>query len=193
MSDRVLRQGSYLYGVRFGKQTTYCMFDIDAGSCYHPTRDQFAITRILAALEPIGLVSYVICTSSYSGGLHLYFPFEEPQTSWEVAAVVSTLLENAGFRLIPGQLELFPNPRPYAVDGQLGLFNAHRLPMQLGSYLLNQDFQTVSCYQHEFVQCWRFAQQRNSCVNQFTLHKLLKQFQRRCYRVSGKAGNLSMT
>jgi len=80
LSDRSLRQGAYLFGVRFGKETNYCLLDIDAGSIYHPQRDRFAITRILAALEPLGLVNAVTCTSSYSGGLHLYLPFESKPT-----------------------------------------------------------------------------------------------------------------
>lgn len=36
LSDRVIHQGSYLYGVRFGAETRYCLLDIDAGSAYHP-------------------------------------------------------------------------------------------------------------------------------------------------------------
>lgn len=59
-----------------------------------------------AALEPLGLVQPVICTSSYSRGLHLYFPFDTEQKTWAIALAVSTLLENAGFKLTPGQLEV---------------------------------------------------------------------------------------
>jgi hypothetical protein len=63
-----------LYGVRFGPTTRYCVLDVDKGSAYHPTRDRFAWRRLIAALEVLGLVQAVVCTSSYSGGLHLYFP-----------------------------------------------------------------------------------------------------------------------
>jgi len=52
------------------------MGSIDKGSAYHPTRDRFAWRRLVAALEVLGLVQAVVCTSSYSGGLHLYFPFD---------------------------------------------------------------------------------------------------------------------
>jgi hypothetical protein len=65
-----------LYGVRFGPTTRYCVLDVDKGSAYHPTRDRFAWRRLVAALEVLGLVQAVLCTSSYSGGLHLYFPFD---------------------------------------------------------------------------------------------------------------------
>ena len=186
LGDRILCQGSYLFGVRFGKETNYCILDIDAGSIYHPQRDPFAVSRILAALEPLGLVNAVTCTSSYSGGLHLYFPFQITQNTWELAIVVTTLLENAGFRLTGGQLELFPNPRPYAIEGSLSLFNAHRLPLQAGSYLLDNDFQPIWSAPHTFVEYWQFAQRRNT-LERKTMQQLLKQFQRKQYRISGKA------
>ena len=162
------------------------MLDIDAGSAYHPKRDPFAISRIVAALEPLGLVSYLICTSSYSGGLHLYFPFPNSESSWQLAIAVTTLLENAGFRLNPGQLEAFPNPRPYVVEGAPSLFNAHRLPLQAGSYLFNQEFQPIWSTQQVFVQQWNFAQDRNDLEPKF-LKQILKQAKRKFFRISGKA------
>lgn len=186
LSDRLLDQASYLYGVRFGAQTNYCLLDIDAGSLYHPAQDPLAIARIVAVLEPIGLVSYVSCTSSYSGGLHLYFPFQQPQSSWELASAVGTLLENGGFLLKPGQLELFPNPKPYVVEGTPSLFNAHRLPMQIGSYLLNQDFQPIWSDRPSFVQQWKLAQYRNLAEAQ-VIKRILKQAKRKRYCISGKA------
>lgn len=186
LSDRLIQQGGYLYGVRFGAQTQYCLIDIDAGSAYHPSRDSFAISRIAGALEPLGLVEYLVCTSSYSGGLHLYFPFSKTQSSWQLAIAVSTLLENSGFKLVPGQLEVFPNPKPYVAEGQPSLFNAHRLPLQTGSYLLNDEFQPIWSTRQTFVQRWHFAQSRND-LDTKTLKQILKQAKRRLYRVSGKA------
>jgi hypothetical protein len=186
LADRFIRQGSCLYGVRFGAQTSYCLLDIDAGSAYHPNRDPFAISRIVAALEPLGLVSHLTCTSSYSSGLHLYFPFPNAQSSWQLAIALTTLLENAGFKLNPGQLESFPNPRPYLVEGTPSLFNAHRLPLQAGSYLLNTEFQPIWSTQQVFVQQWQFAQGRNDLDTKL-LKQILKQAKRKFFRISGKA------
>lgn len=180
LSDRLLQQGAYLYGLRFGKLTRYCVLDIDKQSVYHPTRDPFAIKRMVAALEAIGLVSYVAVTSSYSGGLHLYFPFAEEQESWAIALVVSTLLEQAGFKLKPGQLEIFPNPRPYT-NGTPSLYAGHRVPMQAGSYLLNQQWEPVYSDQSAFVRQWQWAAGRND-LNHKTLQRVLKQVQRRRYK-----------
>lgn len=186
LNDRVIFQGAYLYGVRFGAQTNYCLLDVDKGSPYHPSHDPFAIARMVAALEPLGLVSYIACTSSYSGGLHLYFPFDTAQSSWKLAIAVTVLLESAGFGIKPGHLEVFPNPKPYIVDQKPTLFNAHRLPMQLGSYLLNEAFETTWSTQSSFVDRWNFAKARND-FDSVALKQILKQARRRHVQVSGKA------
>ena len=186
LSDRLIQQGSSLYGVRFGAETSYCLLDIDRGSLYHPQQDPLAIARLVAALEPLGLVTYIACTSSYSNGLHLYFPFQQAQSSWKLAIAVSTLLENAGFKLKPGHLEVFPDPKPYSVNGQPSLFNAHRLPLQTGSYLINEEYQPIWSTQQTFVQQWRFAQARND-VEASVLRRLLKQAKRHRYAVSTRA------
>ena len=185
LSDRVLDQGELLYGVRFGSQTAYCVLDIDIGSFYHPQQDAFAVGRILSALEPIGLTKYLGCTSSYSGGIHLYFPLQKPIASWELASAVSTLLETAGFKLTPGQLEIFPNPKPYIAESSPSLFNAHRLPLQAGSYLLDSDFQPVWSDCDRFVQQWRSIQSNNQ-IDHKVLRSLLQQSKQRSSRLSGK-------
>ena len=97
LSDRLINQGTYLYGVRFGSLTQYAMLDIDSGSPYHPRRDPLAIRRMCEALEPLDLFQHLILTSSDSSGLHIYFPFEQPLSSWKVGLAITTLLENKGF------------------------------------------------------------------------------------------------
>ena len=186
LSDRLIQQGSYLYGVRFGPTTRYILLDIDKCSIYHPSRDRFAWKRLLAALESLGLVQAVLCTSSYSGGMHLYIPFQTEQKTWEIALVVKTLLENAGFKLTPGQLEVFPNCKPYNPHGEPSHYNGHRLPMQAGSYLLNDDLQMIWGDQATFVRQWQFAQKRNS-IDAKRLDRLLKVARRRQYHITHKA------
>jgi hypothetical protein len=186
LSDRLIGQGTFLYGVRFGAKTFYALLDIDRGSLYHPTQDPLAIGRILSTLEPLGLVSAVTISSSYSGGLHLYLPFQQAQSSWELAIAISTSLENAGYRLLPGQLEIFPNPKPYAINGKPSLFNAHRLPLQAGSYLLDSTFQPIYSTKEIFVQQWKLAQFKND-LDTATLRRIIKQAKRRIYHISGKA------
>ena len=186
LSDRLIQQGASLYGVRFGPRTQYCLLDIDATSPYHPANDGLAIPRIVEALEPLGLVNYVACTSSYSQGLHLYFPFEPAQNSWQLSVAITVLLQSQGFKCQPGELEVFPNSKLYVVDDTPNLFNAHRLPLQTGSYLLNKQLEPVSSSQAAFLRQWTQCQERNA-IDELVIEQVLKQSRRRRYRVSQKA------
>jgi hypothetical protein len=180
LSDRLINQGSYLYGVRFGKVTHYLMLDIDVGSRFHPYKDPYAVGRICNALEPLGLVSHVAVSSSYSGGIHLYFPVAHGQTTWRIAHAAAALLENKGFKLEQGQLEQFPNPR----RSNTADYNGHRLPLQLGSYLLDADFQPINTSHPRFVEAWTHAENRNALTEETVTH-VLKTSERKAYRKLG--------
>ena len=186
LSDRLINQGAYLYGVRFSSTTNYIMLDIDRGSLYHPNNDPLALPRMRAALEDLGLVSGLVCTSSYSGGLHLYLPFTEAQKTWEIALAVATVLENQGFKQAAGHLELYPNPRTFAAQEEPTLYHAHRLPLQLGSYVLDEDYVPVSASKDLFVQYWHQCRLKND-LDLVTLKCILKTARRRSYRVTTKA------
>jgi len=185
LSDRKLLAGEYLYGVRFQKKTQYFLLDIDSSSPYHPQQSPLALERLLSVLEPVGITDHIICTSSDSKGLHVYFPLNKPFNSWKLAKAISIALESAGFKLKPGQLELFPNVKAYANDTPT-LFNAHRLPLQIGSYALDNDFNPVNSSQTYFVHIWRNCQKRN-ILNVRYLNSLLKKAQQVYYRLSIKA------
>ena len=186
VSDRILKQGAFLFGVRPGAQTTYVLLDIDKGSPYHPQRDPLAIVRINEALEPLGLVAELILTSSGTLGLHIYFPVKEELPSWQLALAVTTLLENKGFKVRPGWLEVFPNRKAFSVEGSYSLFNGHRLPLQQGSYLLNDDLQPIASSQTAFVRQWHAAAEQND-ISTPVLKQIIRQAQRKTYRVTGKA------
>jgi len=186
LSDRLIQQGAFLYGIRFGSFTQYGLIDIDAGSIYHPQRDPLAYRRIVAVLEPLGLTRYLICTSSYSGGLHIYLPFPTPQKTWEIAIALQSLIENAGFKVAQGQLELFPNPKPYSVSGTPSLYKAHRLPMQAGSYLLDENLNLMWSDTELFAQQWLRVQVGND-LDDRKLKQILRQAHRHQFRLSAKA------
>ena len=186
LPDRSIEQGAYLYGVRPGPATTYALIDLDRNSPYHPQQDPLALGRINKALEPLGLVANVILTSSGSLGLHIYYPCPKELPSWQLGLVITTLLENKGFKVIPGWLEVFPNRKPYAADGNYSLFQAHRLPLQQGSYLLNDDLQPILSSEDMFVRQWHHAAARND-ISMDVLKRTIRQAQRKAYKVTVKA------
>ncbi|MEO0645432.1 MAG: hypothetical protein AAFZ17_04650 [Cyanobacteria bacterium J06650_10] len=186
LSDRQLLKGEHLYGVRFEQKTRYLLLDIDHSSPYHPSQDPLVLDRLFLALEDIGLISHIICISSDSQGLHIYFPFNKTFNSWKIAKAATTALENAGFKLKPGQLEIFPNPKNYSTDGTPGLFNAHRLPLQMGSYILDETLNPTNSSKTHFVHLWKFCQRKN-VLHTHRIRVLLRQSKQLSYRLSNKA------
>jgi len=188
LSDRMIGSGKYLYGVRFGQTCTYAMLDIDKNSPYHPKHDPFAIGKMAGALEKLGLCSHIAISSSYSGGIHLYFPFEsfdKPIASWQLAIAIEQVLKKAGFLVQDGLLECFPNVRNYDPDGPT-LFKGHRLPLQAGSYLLSKDWQLCHSSPEIFTQRWDWATIRNA-IDQGAIDRAIKQSGVRNQRISFKA------
>jgi hypothetical protein len=139
-----------IFGKRFGMLTNYLMLDIDAGSLYHPRNG--GLQPILAAIKKLGLCRCLIIQSSDSTGIHLYFPLSAAVNSWALASAAHAVLSAAGIQITGGQCELFPNKK--ALGAQ---HNGHRLPLQQGSYLLNDDYAIVSNSKADFLQQWQLA------------------------------------
>ncbi|MBD2465761.1 hypothetical protein H6G89_32755 [Oscillatoria sp. FACHB-1407] len=185
LSDRHIQEGKYLYGVRFGIETSYFMLDIDRNSPYHPKRDKFATGRMLEALEILGTTDHIAITSSYSGGIHLYFPLPNPVLSWQIAAVVAQLLKYKGFIVEDGLLEIFPNVRNYDTEGGTSLYKGHRLPLQSGSYILNDWWSPIWSTEVDFCRRWEFCRRRNS-INQVLFNRLLREATRNYFKLGYK-------
>ena len=183
LSDRLILEGAKYYGVRFGPDTAYMMLDIDSGSSCHPRNDEFAIHRIMDALEPLGLIHVITITSSVSGGLHLYFPFPTEISTWKVSEAVDLTLRAAGFCLKGGELEIFPNLR----TGDRLLYAAHRLPLQdPKSSILNADFQAIYTSRSVFTNQWIFCANQNT-VSLGILKKAIAVHSRRSTKLSTTA------
>ena len=183
LSDRLILQGAHYYGVRFGQETGYAMIDIDADSPYHPRHDEYAIPRLLDAIEPLGLVRHLTLTSSQSGGLHPYLPLPEELPSWAVSEALHYTLTGAGFTIAGGTLELFPNRR---TDGTV-TYAAHRLPLQCPkSQLLNADYQPILTSGITFLTQWRTAAAANT-TNLDTLKLAIATYRRRKTKLSTTA------
>ncbi len=127
-----------IVGLRFGRETRYALIDIDRGSDYHPDNNPERFQLVLIAAEKIGLCRHMIVQSSESGGLHVYFFLSEPVPTFGLACALKFALLDEGLQLHAGQLEIFPNVKPYSKAKPTD-YNGHRLPLQAGSWLLDAD------------------------------------------------------
>jgi len=134
---------SFLVGLRFGRETRYALIDIDWGSPYHPENNPENFRLVLQAAEEIGLCRHTLVQSSDSGGLHVYFFLPEPVSSFGVACALKFALSDSSCQLKQGELELFPNVKPYNKNKPTD-YNGHRLPLQSGSWLLDANLQPVT-------------------------------------------------
>lgn len=125
-----------LIGVRPGNQTNYGLIDIDFDSPYHPHNDSKAFWGIITALEAIGINRVLIVRSSESEGIHIIFFLPKLMSSFDLATGLKVCLEDSGYQVRDGWLEIFPNTK--AFNSQ---YKAHRLPLQSNSFLLNEDLQ----------------------------------------------------
>ena len=128
-----------LIGLRFGDETRYCLLDIDKGSPNHPANNFSGFKDFLNALEEIGLTRPLVLKSSSSGGLHVHYFFDRPLPTFALACAIKFALQDAGFRLQSGCLESFPNTKAWGSH-----YNACRLPLQVGSWLLDDDLQPLT-------------------------------------------------
>ena len=138
----------YIIGKRFGRLTNYLMIDVDKGSPFHPANG--GIRPILDAMESLGLCRYLLIRSSVSGGLHIYFPLAEPVSSWGIACAAHAALTAAGVSVAGGVCELFPNKKAFNAE-----HNGHRLPLQRGSFILDDDFRCTGNSKAVFLQQWQ--------------------------------------
>ncbi|PZO13834.1 MAG: hypothetical protein DCF25_15545, partial [Leptolyngbya foveolarum] len=144
------RRAVAILGKRFGRLTNYLMIDVDINSLFHPRNG--GLKPILDAMDALGLCRYLLVRSSASGGLHIYFPLAEPVSSWGLACAAHAALTAHGVEIIGGQCELFPNKKSFNAE-----HNGHRLPLQNGSFLLDDDFSCISNEKACFVNYWKTA------------------------------------
>ncbi len=137
---------SELVGVSFKDLVRYIMLDIDRGSACHPDNDPAKYYKLLRVLRDIGLNSPVVIRSSWSEGLHVYYPLPKAVSSFGLACAVKWTLFEHDIMLGSGQIETFPNTKSYAWEGEFTQYKSHRLPLQpeSGSYLLDASLEPYS-------------------------------------------------
>jgi hypothetical protein len=143
-----------IIGVRFSNQTEYAMLDIDKGSPYHPHNNHEKFKTVLQAVEEIGLVRPLIVQSSYSEGLHIYYPLWQEVPTFGLACAIKASLQKNNCEIAAGVIETFPNTKKYDSE-----YNGHRLPLQTGSYQLDNDLQIIGRDLTQFVETWLTVQE----------------------------------
>ena len=130
-----------LIGLSFGSLTRYFCGDIDITSSIHPVRNEAGFKEWLGALEDIGLVRPVIIQSSFSGGLHVYFFFEEAVGTFNLACAVEGITKDYQIKIKSGELELFPNTKSYG-----SYYKGLKLPLQpmTGSRVVDDDYRPLT-------------------------------------------------
>jgi len=93
--------------------------------------------------------------SSYSEGLHIYYPLWQEVPSFGIACAIKACLKKHNYEIAAGVLETFPNTKKYDSE-----YNGHRLPLQTGSYILNKDLQIIGKDLHQFVEIWLTIQEQ---------------------------------
>jgi len=155
-----------IVGMRFNILTQVLIIDVDRGSMYHPANDEAEYFRLLWVLERIGLVGVEVVQSSFSEGIHLCIPLAKPVPSWLASHALYVVLSKAGYRIVKGHLEIFPNRKGYSPETVIN-YNGIRLPLQpgTGSYVLDPlTFAPLHNNLSVFVKDWKHHAKRQDMV-----------------------------
>lgn len=182
-----------IIGVRFGQYTKHALVDLDRWSSIHPYTSEEAYRRVKWALEDIGLIEDVTVRSSESEGLHLCYFFKEKVPTFKLACAMRWALEEAGFEIKPGQLELFPNTKQFKKHQkgkrrEFSYYNGHRLPLQKGSYLLDKDFVPYSNKVEHFLHAAETSAQNNDVELLTSTFEDAEKWFKQKYRTYSKKG-----
>ena len=94
-------------------QTMAACIDIDINSRYHPANDGEGIVPVKDALAEIGLIRALEFQSSFSTGMHLWYPLPVAKKSWELANAIEDACGAKNLEIRDGVLELRPNRRNF--------------------------------------------------------------------------------
>ena len=159
------------------KVTTWVAIDIDAArSPYHPYRSVDALEPLFERCRLMGLRCPLRFRSSFSQGIHLWFPLSKPVKTFRAAVTLNNTLraselclgetaEDVPFhgrgllRLESGLLEAFPNPKDPSSDYQL-----IRLPFSGEGNGIYVDGFGVVDEPGALPALWRYAAKQNTLI-----------------------------
>ena len=169
-------QPQYL-AIRPNTKTSWIVLDIDQHrSPHHPDRGEGALEMLLDRCRVIGLNRPLQIRSSFSGGIHLWFPLPEPVETFKAAVSVKKALLTSGIEsgldaefysyqepsiieLSGGVLEVFPNDKLFESS-----YKAIRMPFTgQGNGLFVEGFGVVE-EPEVFRAHWEEAAQFNQVV-----------------------------
>ena len=110
--------------VAMPNQAMAACVDIDAKSRYHPANNDEGIEPVKDALAEIGLIKALEFQSSYSKGVHLWYPLPTANNSWELAIAMQDACKAKNLEIKGGTLELRPNRRNFDSN-----YSTIRLPL----------------------------------------------------------------
>lgn len=128
VSGAISGQEKNLYGLRWGSQTHFAVFDIDQGSPYHRADE---LTKLQERLSAVGL-RVTLYRSSERGGWHAYLFLDDWTDSNELRETLKKWLHAHGYEIRNGVLEIFPSG--------MGL----RLPLQPGFAWLDDNAELIA-------------------------------------------------
>lgn len=94
-------------------QTMAACIDIDVNSRYHPANDGEGIEPVKDALAEIGLIEALEFQSSFSTGMHLWYPLPTAIKSLHLANTIEDACRAKNLEIKDGVLELRPNKRNF--------------------------------------------------------------------------------
>lgn len=154
------RDPNVVLGIRFKEKTKYGLYDVDIESSYNPYNHEEIFRMLQGAFESYGFARSQIVRSSHSEGLHVYLPLPEEVSTFDLACLMKQIAVTHGFKVSQGQLELFPNTKRYAREGEgIVLYQGHRLPLQQGSILLNDGLEPYSDSLEDFLSAFDMCAQ----------------------------------
>ena len=137
------RDPNTFIGLSFDKKTHYALLDIDTRSPYHPSKNEQLFKDLLGAYEDVGFNEFITLQSSWNGGIHVYLVLPKEVSTYYLAVMLRLTAIRSGFKVKDGTLEIFPNAKPYS-EKKPTSYKAHRLPLQEGSFLLDNNFEPYS-------------------------------------------------
>lgn len=156
-------RGPDVISLGFRGLTEYVALDLDRkASIWHPANNEANYRHLLGLLEDYGLSSPLVLRSSYSEGLHVYFPLARKVRTIDLATSLEAYLGKHGIKPCNGQLEVFPDV-PAEKDGPgYTEFRRLRLPLQAGSVILDDELQPIASDLEGFMSRWEAAAPGNT-------------------------------